>query len=120
MVKNSLFIYDETRRVPTVSLREVNSMPNDDTHRCAVRINEYGTDPLTVAQKIADRVNAANAWIILHGHTTTAAQVALYLHLFSAKAFRFSQPRGVCVSDAGRAFVHWDRSSIFPRGTELC
>ena len=95
-------------------------MPNDDTQRCAVRINEYGTDPLVIAKKIAEQINAENAWIILHGHTTDAAQVARHLHLLPSEAFHFPRPRGVCVSDAGRAFVHWDRSSIFSKGTELC
>lgn len=94
-------------------------MGTDTTPRHTIHTADYGTDPITIAQKIAQWVNAENAWIVLRGPVMTAASVARHLHLFHAKEFRHPRPRGVCVDDGGRAYVHWDSHGILAKGSVL-
>lgn len=95
-------------------------MSTNMTQRRVIRISDYDANPYMIAHAIAKALNGTDTWIVLHGPTMLASSVARHLHLLPSTAFAPRQkPRGVCIRDDDRDFVHWDRLAIFPKGSPL-
>lgn len=81
-------------------------------------ISTYGTDSIAITHKIA-KLDVAGKWIILRGRTRITVKVVRHIHLLLQTLFANNKPRGVCIVDTGKTYVHWDSASLIPNGSVL-
>lgn len=93
-------------------------MSEQSPEHCHIDIATYGTDSIAITHKIA-KLEVSGKWIILRGRTTIAIKVARHIHLLLRTLFANNKPRGVCIVDAGKTYVHWDSASLIPIGSVL-